>query len=83
MHLVEKIDTNAHLWSDGVLFSSQPDPSQDLKAGMAVVVGSVVMSNPTTVEFSAYSHNTVRGAAGGTMWLAEQAYTEQRLPKQQ
>ena len=83
MHLVERIDTNAHLWSDGVLFSNQPDPSQDLKAGMAVVVGSVVMSNPTTVEFSAYSHNTVRGAAGGTMWLAEQAYTEQRLPKQQ
>lgn len=83
MHLVDKIDENAHLWSDGVLFSSQPNPSEDLKAGMAVVVGSVVMIDPTTVEFSAYSHNTVRGAAGGTMWLAEQAYTERRLPKQQ
>ena len=83
MHLVDEIDVDAHLWSDGVLFSNQPDPSEDLKAGMAVVVGSVMMSNPTTVEFSAYSHNTVRGAAGGTMWLAEQAYTEGRLPKQQ
>ena len=83
IHLVDEIDVDAHLWSDGVLFSSQPDPSEDLKAGMAVVVGSVVMSTPTTVEFSAYSHNTVRGAAGGTMWLAEQAYTQQRLPKQQ
>ena len=83
MHLVEEIDVDAHLWSDGVLFSNQPDPSENLKAGMAVVVGSVMMSNPTTVEFSAYSHNTVRGAAGGTMWLAEQAYTEGRLPKQQ
>ena len=83
MHLVEEIDVDAHLWSDGVLFSNQPDPSKNLKAGMAVVVGSVMMSNPTTVEFSAYSHNTVRGAAGGTMWLAEQAYTEGRLPKQQ
>lgn len=83
MHLVEEIDVDAHLWSDGVLFSNQPDPSKNLKAGMAVVVGSVMMSSPTTVEFSAYSHNTVRGAAGGTMWLAEQAYTEGRLPKQQ
>lgn len=83
MHLVEEIDVDAHLWSDGVLFSSQPDPSEDLKAGMAVVVGSVVMNDKTTVEFSAYSHNTVRGAAGGTMWLAEQAYIERRLPKQQ
>lgn len=83
MHLVEEIDVDAHLWSDGVLFSNQPDPSKNLKAGMAVVVGSVIMSTPTTVEFSAYSHNTVRGAAGGTMWLAEQAYTEGRLPKQQ
>ena len=50
---------------------------------MAVVVGSIRMVDSTTVEFSALSHNTIRGAAGGTMLLAEQAYIEQRLPKQQ
>jgi aspartate-semialdehyde dehydrogenase len=83
IHLVDSIDTGDHLWSDGVSFERNPDPSVNLRAGMAVVVGSVKMINPTTVGFSAYSHNTIRGAAGGTMLLAEQAYIEQRLPKQQ
>ena len=55
----------------------------DLKAGMAIVLGSLEMLDLQTVRFSAYSHNTVRGAAGGTMLLAEQAYIEERLPKQQ
>jgi len=33
-----------------------------------------------TLSFSAYSHNTIRGAAGGTMLLAEQAVVEGRIP---
>jgi aspartate-semialdehyde dehydrogenase len=50
---------------------------------MAIVIGSVRMTSPTNVEFSAYSHNTVRGAAGGTMWLAEQAYIQNKLSNHQ
>ena len=80
---VVNIDPEAHLWGNGVDFLSDPDPTHDLKAGMSVVMGPVRMVNSTTIEFSAYSHNTIRGAAGGTMLLAEQAYIEQRLPKQQ
>tara|TARA_B100001758_G_C18405476_1_gene611764 strand:- start:1822 stop:2985 length:1164 start_codon:yes stop_codon:yes gene_type:complete len=83
LHIVEHIDVEQHLWSNGLEFQSQPDPSADLKAGMAVVIGSVRMTSPTCVEFSAYSHNTVRGAAGGTMWLAEQAYIQNRLSNHQ
>ena len=74
---VAGIDTELHLWGDGEQFISDPDPAQNLKVGMSVVLGPVRMLNPTTIEFSAYSHNTIRGAAGGTMLLAEQAYIEQ------
>ena len=83
MQRVASIDPEAHLWGNGEHFISDPDPTHDLKAGMSVVLGPVRMVDSTTVEFSAYSHNTIRGAAGGTMLLAEQAYIEQRLPKQQ
>ena len=83
LHIVEQIDVEEHLWSNGLEFQSQPDPSTDLKAGMAIVIGSVRMTSPTNVEFSAYSHNTVRGAAGGTMWLAEQAYIQNKLSNHQ
>ena len=83
IQLVDAVDPEVHLWADGLGFPINPNPSVDLKAGMAVVVGSIKMVNSMTVEFSALSHNTIRGAAGGTMFLAEQAYIEQRLPKQQ
>ena len=83
IQVVERIDPLHHLWADGERFSQAPNPSTDLKAGMAVVLGSLEMIDAQTVRFSAYSHNTVRGAAGGTMLLAEQAYIEERLPKQQ
>lgn len=83
IHFVEKIDVDRHLWSDGEDFLTNPDPSHNLKTGMAVVVGHLQMLDSRTIELSAYSHNTIRGAAGGTMLLAEQAYLEQRLPKQQ
>jgi aspartate-semialdehyde dehydrogenase len=37
---------------------------------MAVIVGDIVIDE-NTVSFSAYSHNTIRGAAGGVVYLAE------------
>ena len=38
---------------------------------MAVTVGNIRMNSPTEVSFSALSHNTIRGAAGGLILLAE------------
>ena len=70
IHLVEQIDVDRHLWSDGTSFNDDPDPSKDLKTGMAVVVGNLSV-NGCKITFSAYSHNTVRGAAGGVVYLAE------------
>jgi aspartate-semialdehyde dehydrogenase len=70
IHIVDKIDVDLHLWSDGTSFSERPEPSKDLKTGMAVVVGDLSVEG-CTIRFSAYSHNTVRGAAGGVVYLAE------------
>jgi aspartate-semialdehyde dehydrogenase len=49
------------------LFAGGPD----LGSGMAVIVGNIRMISPTEVSFSALSHNTIRGAAGGLILLAE------------
>jgi aspartate-semialdehyde dehydrogenase len=46
---------------------------------MAVVVGDIELVGKNTVAFSGYSHNTVRGAAGGTLLLAELALIEGRF----
>ena len=81
IHLVDEIDVDNHLWSDGVQFSSRPLPSQSLKTGMAVVVGNVQVKGQHNLVFSAYSHNTIRGASGGTLLLAEQALIEDRIPE--
>ena len=70
IHVVENIEPQQHLWSDGITFESNPDLMADLKTGMAVVVGDIVIDE-NTVSFSAYSHNTIRGAAGGVVYLAE------------
>ena len=70
IHIVEHIEPEKHLWSDGITFESNPDLMTDLKTGMAVVVGDIVIDE-NTVSFSAYSHNTIRGAAGGVVYLAE------------
>ncbi len=80
LHVVENIDVTQHLWSDGKVFSLQPQPSMNLQTGMAVVVGNVEILDQYTLSFSAYSHNTIRGAAGGTMLLAEMAISEGRIP---
>ena len=42
-----------------------------LGSAMAVIVGDIRMLSPTEISFSALSHNTIRGAAGGLILLAE------------
>jgi len=79
LHVVEHIDVSEHLWSNGIQFASKPDPCLDLKTGMAVVVGDIELVGKNTVAFLGYSHNTVRGAAGGTLLLAELALIEGRF----
>ena len=81
IHLVDNIDTDGHLWSDGIQFSTNPLPSQSLKTGMAIVVGNVEVTGKHSLSFSAYSHNTIRGASGVTLLLAEQALVEDRIPE--
>ena len=71
--VVDAIDPQAHLFGNGDAFEASPNPAEDLKAGMAVVVGNIRCSGPNTVHFEAYSHNTLRGAAGGVVFLAEMA----------
>ena len=70
---VEHIDPITHLFANGDAFETSPNPADDLKAGMAVVVGNIECSGPFTVKFQAFSHNTLRGAAGGVVFLAEMA----------
>ena len=76
----DNVDVNAHLFADGSAYPTQPDPAVDLKAGMAVVVGNIEMPDPTTVRFQAFNHNTLRGAAGGVVLLAELAYAMELMP---
>ena len=79
LHVVESIDIDEHLWTDGSKFTNRPNPSTDLRTGMAVVVGDIELVDARRLKFSGYSHNTVRGAAGGTLLLAEQAVSEGRI----
>ncbi|MEM3712484.1 MAG: aspartate-semialdehyde dehydrogenase [Thermoproteota archaeon] len=44
---------------------------RDYKGGMGVVVGRVRKCSVLTVKFVSLSHNTVRGAAGGSILVAE------------
>ena len=74
IHIVENIDVAKHLWSDGENFSSNPNPADDLKIGMSIVVGNISVDK-NLISFSAYSHNTIRGAAGGLVYLAEHVLT--------
>ena len=54
------------------------DPATDLKAGMAVRIGEFDVEGDM-VTFRAWSENTIRGAAGGTVLLAELAAAEGML----
>ena len=78
--LVSSVDVEAHLFADGSGFPQRPDPAVDLKAGMAIVVGNITCLTPQSVRFEAFSHNTIRGAAGGVIYLAELAHNMQLLP---
>jgi aspartate-semialdehyde dehydrogenase len=49
----------------------QPRLDRDYKGGMGVVVGRVAKCGFLTVKYAALSHNTVRGAAGGSILVAE------------
>lgn len=51
------------------------EPSIDLRAGMEVRISDLSVDG-STVSFSAWSANTIRGAAGGTVLLAELCLAE-------
>ncbi|HJM55422.1 MAG TPA: hypothetical protein QGI72_04165 [Poseidonia sp.] len=77
--VVPKLDVAQHLFTDGKSFENTPDPASDLKAGMGIVVAAIECLDDQTVRFEGYSHNTLRGAAGGVVYLAELAYTMDKL----
>lgn len=52
-----------------------PNPASDLRAGMSVVVSDLSVDG-TVMRFNAFSDNTLRGAAGGCVLLAELAMAE-------
>ena len=66
-----------HLW--GSFQDSNPNPSQNLIAGMETILHIEAVEGPT-VKFKALSHNTIRGAAGGVVLLAELAVAEGEIP---
>ena len=62
-----------HLWNGQSM--TPLDPSKDLKAGMTTTVQLKSVENGV-VSFIGLSHNTIRGAAGGVVLLAELAYSK-------
>ena len=60
-----------HLWNGQSM--TPLDPSMDLKAGMTTTVQLKSVENGV-ITFTGLSHNTIRGAAGGVVLLAELAY---------
>jgi aspartate-semialdehyde dehydrogenase len=54
------------------------DPAIDLKAGMAIVISNLSVER-NVLSFSAFSENTIRGAAGGCLLLAELAFKQELL----
>ena len=73
----DEIDVKRDLYADGDGNPSHPDPAFELKAGMAITVANISCPTPFTVQFEAYSHNTLRGAAGGLVYLAELAVSKE------
>ena len=66
-----------HLW--GSSQDLNPNPAEDLAAGMETIVYIEAVEG-STVQFKALSHNTIRGAAGGVVLLAEVALAEGYIP---
>ena len=65
------------LWNGKTMESI--DPSSDLKAGMTTTVQLIDVVDGR-ISFRALSHNTIRGAAGGVLLLAELAYQNNMIP---
>ncbi len=57
-----------------------PNPASDLRAGMAVTIGAIEIDE-RTLKFSALADNTLRGAAGGSVLLAELLLAEGMIPE--
>lgn len=66
-----------HLW--GTFQNSEHDPSQNLLAGMETSVH-IESVEGKIIKFRAISHNTIRGAAGGVVLLAELALSQREIP---
>lgn len=66
-----------------ILIHEEPDaprPRRDLcTGGMAIHVGRVRLRSPRELEFTTLSHNTLRGAAGGALLVAELMLATGRL----
>ena len=65
------------LWNGQTMESL--DPCSDLKAGMTTTVQLIDVVDGR-ISFRALSHNTIRGAAGGVLLLAELAYQNNMIP---
>ena len=65
------------LWNGKTMASI--DPSSDFKAGMTTTVQLIDVVDGR-ISFRALSHNTIRGAAGGVLLLAELAYQNNMIP---
>ena len=63
------------IFVDNLFPDSLIDPSTDLKSGMEVRIDEISVEK-NIVSFRAWSENTIRGAAGGTVLLAELALAE-------
>jgi aspartate-semialdehyde dehydrogenase len=61
-------------WS-GFQGEGAPNPASDLRAGMSVIVSDLSIEG-NIMRFNAFSDNTLRGAAGGCVLLAELAKVE-------
>ena len=70
-------DRSTDLWNGQT--HEKVQPSIDLKAGMTTTVQLNHVEN-NVVHFTALSHNTIRGAAGGVVLLAELAHHCNFLP---
>ena len=68
------IQPSVHQWA-GAESITNPDPAIDLRSGMAVVVSDLQVSD-NHLSFNAFSENTIRGAAGGCLLLAELAFKQ-------
>ena len=69
----------SHLWMG---CENIADRENNLKSGMAITVGKLELLAPNILSFHALSHNTVRGAAGGCILLAELAIAENVIDNQ-